>query len=77
MEYIVEIPLPFSLRLPLNAEFEFFFSHQRCIFVHLERTHTLTSGIQLGSGSHIAADKYGLYLKSKVLLVLPSEIVEE
>jgi len=77
MFYIIETLLPFSIRLPLQETIEFTFNQYRCGFVHLERISMLHGGIQIPDTSYIPADKYGLYFRSKVLLILTDNIIEE
>jgi len=73
--YCFEISLPYSIRLPTQENFEFVFGKQQCCLVHLERVPTPNGKFEFPQTAYVPADKYGLYFKSRIVLVLTSDVV--
>lgn len=75
--YCFEIPLPYSIRVPTQENIEFLFGGQQCCLVHLERAPIPNGKFEFPHTSFIPADKYGLYFKSRIVLVLSCDIVKK
>lgn len=75
--YCFEMNLPYSLRLSTKENIEFVFSDHQCCFVHLERISTPNEKFEFPPTAYVPADKYGLYFKSKILLVLTADVVRK
>lgn len=75
--YCFEFLLPYSIRVPTQENIDFLFGEHRCCLVHLKREPTPNGKFVFPQTAYVPADKYGLYFKSRILLVLTSDIVRK
>lgn len=74
--YKFETLLPYPLRLKVGSKFPAAYDGLQMDFVHLERMATPRStGVRISPHLQMPADKYGLYFRSKVALVLPESSI--
>jgi len=74
--YFFDVTLPYAVQIPTKEGIGFTYKSKSGIFVHTEKIKTLSeSCIEFSSHLHIPADKYGVFFKSRVRIVLSDEVV--
>lgn len=74
--FFFDVTLPYSLQIPVGECITFTHDGITGLFVHIEKINTsVEKGVTYSPDMHIPADKYGVFFKSKVRIVLNEESV--
>jgi len=76
--YLFDVTLPYALQIPTKDGISFAYKSKKGMFVHTEKIKALSEQcIEFSPHLHIPADKYGVFFKSRVRIVLSDEVVSE
>lgn len=77
VHYKLETLLPYSIRLPQGKRYRAAYDGLDLEFSHLSRVETpRTSGARMSPHLEFPADKYGLFFRSRVALILPESAIQ-
>ncbi len=77
-DYFFDVTLPYSLEVPEGEAIRFRHKGLNGVFVHLEKIKVSSSqGIEFSSHIHIPADKYGVFNKSRIRIILCEEVLSK